>query len=71
MDEMLKTLPDLHKDFKDLNIEATYLKRSQMNTPEKSISHQERIKDAFGPVPLPEGKGDGDPEIEDKRRPNP
>ncbi|KAK4385705.1 hypothetical protein Sango_2694500 [Sesamum angolense] len=57
MDEILKILPDLHKNLTDLKTEVADLKRNQRDKPESSISRQERIRDALGTVPLLHQKG--------------
>ncbi|KAL0377163.1 UNVERIFIED_CONTAM: hypothetical protein Scaly_0833900 [Sesamum calycinum] len=52
MDEILKILPNLHKNLTDLKTEVADLKRNQRENPETSTSRQERIRDALGIVPL-------------------
>ncbi|KAL0300441.1 UNVERIFIED_CONTAM: hypothetical protein Sangu_3120800 [Sesamum angustifolium] len=56
MDEILKILPDLHKDLTDLKTEIADLKRNQRKNPETSVS-QKRIRDALGTVALLHQKG--------------
>ncbi|KAL0430632.1 UNVERIFIED_CONTAM: hypothetical protein Sradi_0689200 [Sesamum radiatum] len=57
MDEILRILPDLRKDFVDLKTEVTDLKKNQRDSPETSNSRQERIRDALETVPLLHQKG--------------
>ncbi|KAL0366779.1 UNVERIFIED_CONTAM: hypothetical protein Sradi_3568000 [Sesamum radiatum] len=52
MDEILKILPDLHKGLIDMKNEVADLKKNQTESPETSRLRQERIRDAFGTVPL-------------------
>ena len=56
-DEVLKILPDLHKDLTDLKAEITNLKRNERKSPETSRSRQEQIRDALGTILLLHQKG--------------
>ncbi|KAL0409606.1 UNVERIFIED_CONTAM: hypothetical protein Sradi_1895000 [Sesamum radiatum] len=71
MDEILKILPDLQKGIIDMKTELVDLKKNQRDSHETSKSRQERIRDAFGIVPLLHQKGKGmevpKPEIRDER----